>query len=621
MAARILVVDDEALQLKVSRLYFEGAGYVVDTATSADEALALARVARPDLIVSDVLMGEIDGFGLCRRLHDDTMLGRIPVVLVSSHYGADDAHLACAVGAVRLVERTPDFAAELAAVRDCLAAHHAPRTRRPSAQAYEEHLRATANQLSRMNQRAQRADERFRILLDEAHDAIAVFTTDGILLDANRRCRDLFGVEPATLVGKHVRHFAPPGAADANEAMFRRGVAAGTLVEAGALANQATGEVLHVEFTLKVVAVDGESQVLVIGRDITAQQEATRRLVEAEAMYRSLIERMPDVVWRMRGDGAFLFVSPNVHAITGLRADDLLRDGRTLWLDHVHPEDARALAAALATATTDLRPYECEYRFVRPGGRTIWLHSRVAVTASPDGVIFEGLAADVTARRELEHSLAQAQKLEAIGQLAGGIAHDFNNLLTVILSTSGFLTEELPLGHPSRADAEEIGEAARRAAALTRQLLAFSRRQPLALTEVDSNAIVTGLGKMLRRLIGEDIALSLATSPEVGRVRADPAQLEQVIVNLVVNARDAMPGGGHLSIETRRATVAAGERSGLAPGDYTVLAVRDDGVGMSADVASRIFEPFFTTKPRGTAPDSGWRPATASSTRWAAASW
>ncbi|HEY5937347.1 MAG TPA: ATP-binding protein [Kofleriaceae bacterium] len=211
------------------------------------------------------------------------------------------------------------------------------------------------------------------------------------------------------------------------------------------------------------------------------------------------------------------------------------------------------------------------------------------------------MVTDVTERKRLEESLRQSQKMEAIGQLTGGIAHDFNNILAVILANSQFLCDDLADQDPRRADAEEIGAAAERAAGLTRQLLAFSRHQLLDPRRVDLGTITAGVEKMLRRLIGEDIEFSVHRDPALGSAHVDIGQIEQVIVNLVVNARDAMPNGGRLVIEASNADLdaTAAQQIGATPGAYVVLVVSDTGSGMSAETKRRIFEPFFTTKEVG----------------------
>lgn len=272
----------------------------------------------------------------------------------------------------------------------------------------------------------------------------------------------------------------------------------------------------------------------------------------------------------------------------------------------VHPDDIGVLQsnANAALSGDDSRPYQVEIRFRRADGEVRWLSSSGRVLRDASGVAsgMLGMAHDVSALRALEQQLRQSQRMEAMGRLAGGVAHDFNNLLTAIKGYSEFVAEALEPGDQRRKDVEEITAAADRAAALTRQLLAFSRHQVLSPRVIDANTVVSGVEKLLKRLIGAPIRLAVALHPETVCIRVDPGQLEQVVINLAVNARDAMPGGGTLRIETSIAQFDEHVEMGsaeLSRGRYAVIAVSDTGTGMTAETKSRLFEPFFTTKDPG----------------------
>ena len=246
---------------------------------------------------------------------------------------------------------------------------------------------------------------------------------------------------------------------------------------------------------------------------------------------------------------------------------------------------------------------EVEFRVSQPGGAVVWVAARGWPVRDAGGAVYRvaGVAEDITQRRRLEEEFRQVQKLEAVGRLAGGVAHDFNNLLTVINGYSELALRQVELDSPVRSPLEEVQRAGQRAADLTRQLLAFSRRQVLQPKVLDLGALLAGTEKMLRRLIGEDIQLAVAAAPRLRRVFADPGQLEQVVMNLVLNARDAMPEGGTISLETADVDLpaAAAEAVGVPPGGYVILRVIDTGHGMDPETQARIFEPFFTTKEAG----------------------
>ena len=304
------------------------------------------------------------------------------------------------------------------------------------------------------------------------------------------------------------------------------------------------------------------------------------------------------------GDGSYVYVNEPLRRKFPRTAEWL---GRTD--DELFPQHAGQYRANDHAVLRNGRPAEVREQSPGPDGALDWMVLKFPFEDALGRRFLGAVGIDVTERlraeealRRSEEQLRQAQKMEAIGRLAGGVAHDFNNLLTIIAGHSELLLRGLPSADPMRESVEEIRLAAERAASLTGQLLAFSRKQILAPKILDLNAVVSGLEKMLRRLIGEDVELTVVLDPSLRPVRADPGQMEQVLMNLAVNARDAMSQSGRLTIETADAVLDenyAREHSGVRPGRYSMVAVSDTGAGMDAATRARVFEPFFTTKGPG----------------------
>ena len=331
---------------------------------------------------------------------------------------------------------------------------------------------------------------------------------------------------------------------------------------------------------------------------------------QAEAKYRLIFENAVEGIFQATPDQRLLTVNPSMARILGYSSpheliDDFNATGRRLW---TQPETSHAIANAL-TVTGVLEGLAIEA--ARKNGESIWLSLNLRLVKDENGVTIyhEGTIEDITARteaeahrKELEQQLRQSQKMEAIGQLAGGVAHDFNNLLTAINGYSSLALQRTDPDDRLRGYLEEIKKAGERAANLTRQLLAFGRKQMLKPVPLNLNDVVSEMSKMLRRLIGEDISFDAIFDPALKQIRADPGQIEQVLVNLVVNSRDAMPQGGTLTIETANFDIDhefASRHLGLSAGSYVVLTVSDNGCGMDEKTKARIFEPFFTTKEKG----------------------
>ena len=342
-----------------------------------------------------------------------------------------------------------------------------------------------------------------------------------------------------------------------------------------------------------------------VATDISFALEVLRRDVErrqAEERFRLVVENIREVFWISHASGELEFVSPAYETVWG-RPLRNLHDMSADFLETVHPDDRarmdEAMRRQLVTGVTDET-----YRIVRPDGTVRWIRSRSFPVFNQAGELERvvGTATDVTEQRQLEEQFRQAQKMESVGRLAGGIAHDFNNLLTVINGTAELAALDLPDESPLQIDLLQIRQAGDRAASLTRQLLALSRQQILKPAIINLTTIVRGMQSMLRRLIGEHVELAFRLDDALGHIKADPSQIEQVILNLAVNAQDAMADGGTLSLETNRVYLDSdGAVQHLAPraGHYAMLAVSDTGIGMDDATRQRIFEPFFTTKEIG----------------------
>ncbi len=328
------------------------------------------------------------------------------------------------------------------------------------------------------------------------------------------------------------------------------------------------------------------------------QQASFQALQASETRYRTLFENNVAGVFRSTLDGRFLDCNEAFARIFGYTREEMLAlNAVALYL---HPDERTARMAQLRDHG-GINNFESTFR-KRDGG-TVRVIQNVALRTDERGVaIIEGTLLDISERKLLEQQLLQAQKMEAVGRLAGGVAHDFNNLLSVIIGYSDLLVDALPGDAANRARAEGIRGAGERAAALTRQLLAFSRQQVFEPRVLDLRRTVTEMQSLLRRLIGEDVSLVIHTGNVPALVKCDPNQIEQVIMNLAVNARDAMPQGGRLSITTRLAdfdAASAQKLTGLSPGSYVMLSLADTGQGMDRETQARIFEPFFTTKEKG----------------------
>jgi PAS domain S-box-containing protein len=457
-------------------------------------------------------------------------------------------------------------------------------------------------QIQRIRRRLAEREELFRLISENAADMIAVVDLQGRRIYNSISYEKVLGYSAEELKQSFAFEQIHPEDREtvrtAEEEARRTG--SGKTVEYRFRHRDGSWRIL--ESTASVIrAGKGESEKLVtVARDITERKRAVEASLLSEASFRSVVENAPYGIYRASTQGNLLRVNPALQGMLGYGQPGELLDLRLDTAIFRNPGDFQRLVELLAD-NGEFK--DVEFEWLRKDGTPLTVRCSGRRLGGPeirDG--FEVFAEDVTDRRILERQLRMAAKMEAVGRLSGGIAHDFNNLLGVIIGYSQVLKRKLAPDSSLREYADQVEKAGQRAVSLTRQLLAFSRQQILSPAVLDLNTLVSDMEKMLPRLIGEDIVLHFRLAPDLGRVKADHGQIEQIVMNLAVNARDAMPDGGHLTVETANAELDetyARQHAGAKPGRYVMLAVSDSGVGMNAETIARIFEPFFTTKEVG----------------------
>jgi two-component system cell cycle sensor histidine kinase/response regulator CckA len=449
------------------------------------------------------------------------------------------------------------------------------------------------------------AERKYRLIFEEAIIGIFQSTPDGRLLSVNPALARMYGYDSPEEIVRTITDIQHQLYVDPNRRdEFKRLLEKDGLVQHFEVqVYRKDGRKIWLSATSHVVR-EGNTIVRYEGtfEDITDRKLLEDQLRQAEQKYRDIVENAVVGIFQSTTAGRYTTVNPVMARMLGYQSpQDLLASitdiSQQVYVDPQRREEFKRMVEEHGVATNfELQAY-------RKDGSKMWLCANVrAVSKDGATVGYEGTNEDITHRKLLEDQLRQAQKMEAVGQLAGGVAHDFNNALGVITGYSDLLQMNLPAGDPSHRHAVEIGKAGHRAAALTRQLLAFSRKQVIQPVVLDLNAATSELENMLRRLIGEHIEITFKRSPALGRVKMDPGQVEQVLMNLAVNSRDAMPQGGRLCIETANIELDetyARQNVFVIPGSYVMLSVSDTGCGMDKDTQLHIFEPFFTTKQPG----------------------
>jgi two-component system, cell cycle sensor histidine kinase and response regulator CckA len=580
LSAKVLIVDDRQANVRLLELMLQGAGYVSVTSTVDPRLVCdLHRTNQYDLILLDLQMPGLDGFQVMRELREVEPEGYLPVLVVTAH--ADQRLHALQAGARDFISQPFDHLEALTRIHNMLEVRLLLRESRS---------------------RTAGVESRYRGLLEAAPDAMVVVNQAGEIVLLNVQAEKQFGYMRDELVGQRITNIIPEGFAERLRADGLRSTEdalaqqIGTGIELSA--RRKDGSEFPIEIMLSPLESSEGILVTAAIRNITARKVSEQRLRDSEEEYRLLFESNPHPMWVFDVETlAFLAVNDAAVRVYGFSKEEFL--GMTIK-EIRPPEEVAALLEYLPTmpAAPSLPAVHVKHR--KKDG------SLLEVVGHTSPIEFHGrrarlvLATDVTETKRLEAQLLQAQKMDAVGRLAGGVAHDFNNLLGVIVGYADLARRQLGVAHPVRGRIDEILKASERAAGLTRQLLAFSRRQVLQPKLLDLNEVIAYAEKMLGRLISEDIDIVVRPGPDIGTVRADRGQVEQIVLNLAVNARDAMPAGGSLTLETANVDQAyATAHPPSAPGHYVMLAVSDTGVGMDASTQAHIFEPFFTTKPEG----------------------
>ncbi len=467
--------------------------------------------------------------------------------------------------------------------------------------------------IDRLTGDATRSDELARLVMENSLDFIMLLDPDGTIRYINRTVRDLTIDD---VLGTRIYDYLEDREAAKARACLDRVLETG---KPGSyeVERAVDDEVEYYESRVTPVRHGGEIAALIVNSsDVTEHEETVAALAASEERHRFLTANISDAIWTLDLERRFRYVSPSIERLAGFTAEEF----QALDLEQVLSEDS--YERALTTLADELkhdgepgidaerwRALDLELRC--KDDSFVWTESKMSFlrdsSGTPNGLI--GVTRDITAWKKTQEALhrsedrlRQAQRLEAVGQLAGGVAHDFNNLLTVIQGNHDLLMRDFHAADPRRARLEEIGKAADKAASLTRQLLAFARRQRLEPEVMSLNDVVSETGPILKRLLPEDIRIVTELDDELGYVEADRGQLEQVLLNLVVNARDAMPRGGELRIATSNADLRTGfevYEPPVVPGHYVRMEVSDDGPGIPEELQAKIFEPFFTTKEVG----------------------
>lgn len=612
---KILIAEDDVN----SRIYLERAllsqGYIVESAVNGVVALEKASQSQPDLIISDIMMPEMDGFELCRRVKTNRKLRTIPIVFYTATYIEEkDEKLAMTLGASRFLIKPMELDDLFNAVKSVIDEYQIKTLEVPvepliamkeidrmQLEVLARKLDKKVRQLEQEREVSRKRENKYRKLLESMMDGFVYVNMDGMILESNDTYKKMLGYNDEELKYLGYADITPEKWHDIEKKIIKGQVLTRGFSDIYEKEyRRKNGSIFPVELhTFLIKNKQGKNDGMwTIVRDITNRKQAEQKLKKAAEKWQTTFNSTSDQFLVINKD--YQITNANLAASRFLNLPMEKIVGHHCY-EVMHGTDCPPPECPLIKLQQSLKHEEAE---INLAPHNILVQETVDPVFDGNGEL-QGIVhiiRDVTERKKLEAQLHQAQKMELIGRLAGGVAHDYNNMLSVIIGYVELALEKAAPGSALHDDLQEILSAAKRTTSITRQLLTFARKQTIMPQVLDLNETISGMTRMLQRLIGENIDLAWLPAPNIWPVKIDPSQIDQLLANLCINARDAITGVGKVYIETGTAVIDSKysiSQANLLPGDYVLLLVSDNGCGMEREVLDNIFEPFFTTKEPG----------------------